>query len=161
MTSRTYILLLVIMGGGMGMFNCLYTLMQQLLCPSGYGNTFAGTCAALMITGGVLGAFLAGVFVDRTKKYVEALKVSMGLAVACGLAFLQLSQRPGWGGVISIVAFFFGVFGMAAYPVGLELAAECTFPVTATTSSGLIVIMGQVGWVWVVLRFLKMCEPVF
>ena len=33
---------------------------QELLCPSGYGNKFAGLCAALMIIGGVVGAFTSG-----------------------------------------------------------------------------------------------------
>lgn len=59
-TSKEYLLLLLVMGGGIGMFNCLYTVMQQLLCPSGYSNSFSGICAALMIIGGVFGATAAG-----------------------------------------------------------------------------------------------------
>lgn len=48
------------MGGGIGMFNALYTIISELLCPSGYTNTFAGLCAALMISGGVVGAAISG-----------------------------------------------------------------------------------------------------
>jgi FLVCR family MFS transporter 7 len=59
-TNRSYLLLLLVMGGGIGMFNCLYTVMQQLLCPSGYTNFFSGICAALMVVGGVFGAAGAG-----------------------------------------------------------------------------------------------------
>lgn len=59
-TTPQYIILLVVMGGGIGMFNCLYTVMQQLLCPSGYGNDFAGWCSTLMIIGGVIGATASG-----------------------------------------------------------------------------------------------------
>lgn len=47
--------------------------------------------------------------------------------------------------VILIDCFLFGVFGLASYPVGLELSAECAFPVSETTSTGLIVISGQVS----------------
>ncbi|KAI1721577.1 major facilitator superfamily domain-containing protein [Ditylenchus destructor] len=143
-TSREYILLLLVMGGGIGMFNCLYTIIQQLLCPSGYSNTFSGTCAALMIIGGVCGATAAGIFVDKTKKYEEAMKVSMALAVVFGLGFLQLVLHRDLPALILIDCFLFGVFGLASYPVGLELSAECTFPVSETTSTGLIVLSGQV-----------------
>jgi FLVCR family MFS transporter 7 len=90
---------------GIGMFNTLYTLMQQLLCPSGYTNLFSGFTSALLITGGVVGATGAsntqiqtqinsinslGIVVDRTKLYEETMKVSMAVAVVFGLLFLQV-----------------------------------------------------------------------
>jgi FLVCR family MFS transporter 7 len=59
-TSKQYLILLVVMGGGIGMFNCLYTIMQQLLCPYGYQNWFSGLCATMMIVGGVIGATASG-----------------------------------------------------------------------------------------------------
>uniref|UniRef100_A0A915M9V6 Uncharacterized protein n=1 Tax=Meloidogyne javanica TaxID=6303 RepID=A0A915M9V6_MELJA len=90
-TSKQYLVLLLVMGGGIGMFNALYTLMQQLLCPSGYSNQFSGFTSALLITGGVVGAT-----------------------------------------------------GATAYPVGLQLSAECTYPVSETTSTGLVVLSGQI-----------------
>lgn len=42
------------------------------------------------------------------------------------------------------MCFFFGVMGLATYPVGLQLSAECTYPVSEATSSGLIVLSGQI-----------------
>ncbi|CAD5235721.1 unnamed protein product [Bursaphelenchus xylophilus] len=143
-TTPQYVVLLIVMGGGIGMFNCLYTIMQQILCPSGYGNEFSGWCSSLMIIGGVFGATASGVFVDRTKRYTETMKVCMTLAVVLGLTFLQLTFVENIGWLILIVCFFFGILGLAIYPVGLEMSAECTFPVTETTSTGLIVLTGQV-----------------
>uniref|UniRef100_A0A915ENI8 Major facilitator superfamily (MFS) profile domain-containing protein n=1 Tax=Ditylenchus dipsaci TaxID=166011 RepID=A0A915ENI8_9BILA len=143
-TSREYILLLVVLGGGIGMFNCLYTIMQQLLCPSGYSNSFSGLCCALMIIGGVVGATVAGIFVDKTKKFEETIKVAMALAVVFGIAFLQLVLHRDLAALIMADCFLFGVFGLATYPVGLELSAECTYPVSETTSTGLIVLSGQI-----------------
>ncbi|VDK64645.1 unnamed protein product [Cylicostephanus goldi] len=90
MTSKQYLILFFVMGGGIGMFNCLYTIMQELLCPSGYSNSFVGICAALMIIGGIVGAAGSGIFVDRTKMYEETMKVAMGLAVVFGLIFMQV-----------------------------------------------------------------------
>lgn len=139
-----YLILLVVMGGGIGMFNCLYTVMQQLLCPSGYDNEFAGWCSTLMIIGGVIGATASGTFVDRTKRYTETMKVCMTFAVGAGLLFLQLTNIESFGPYILANCFVFGVLGLAIYPVGLEMSAECTFPVTETTSTGLIVLSGQI-----------------
>ena len=132
------------MGGGIGLFNCLYTIMQQLLCPAGYNNSFSGFCAVLMIVGGVIGATAAGIFIDRTKLYKETMKVSMGVACFFGVIFLQLALRPDYGYLILPLCFIFGVMGLAAYPVGLELSAEVAFPVSETSSTELIVLSGQV-----------------
>ncbi|CAG9540027.1 unnamed protein product [Cercopithifilaria johnstoni] len=143
-TNKAYILLLIVMGGGIGMFNCLYTIIQQLFCARGYSNSFSGFCAALMIIGGVFGATFSGMFVDRTKLYEETMKVCMSFAVIFGVAFLQLSLYSGLAIYLTITAFLFGVFGLASYPVGLELASECTFPVSETTSSGFVVLSGQI-----------------
>ncbi|VDO42568.1 unnamed protein product [Brugia timori] len=153
-TNKAYLLLLIAMGGGIGMFNCLYTVIQQLFCATGYSNSFSGLCAALMIIGGVFGASASGMFVDRTKLYEETMKVCMSLAVIFGVVFLQVVFRYSKNYHLSlhsdliiclvIVAFLFGVFGLASYPVGLELASECTFPVSETTSSGLVVLCGQI-----------------
>lgn len=143
-TSKQYIILLVVMGGGIGMFNCLYSILQQLLCPYAYANWFSGLCAAMMIVGGVIGATASGIFVDKTRRYTETMKVSMTLAVIFGLAFLQLSMIPYIPYFILLTCFMFGVMGLAMYPVGLEMSAECTFPVAETTSTGLVVLSGQI-----------------
>uniref|UniRef100_A0A914KRK2 Uncharacterized protein n=2 Tax=Meloidogyne TaxID=189290 RepID=A0A914KRK2_MELIC len=143
-TSKQYLVLLLVMGGGIGMFNALYTLMQQLLCPSGYSNQFSGFTSALLITGGVVGATGASFVVDRTKLYVETMKVSMAVAVGFGLVFLQLILHREMDIWILLACFIFGVFGLAAYPVGLQLSAECTYPVSETTSTGLVVLSGQI-----------------
>uniref|UniRef100_A0A914CFE4 Major facilitator superfamily (MFS) profile domain-containing protein n=1 Tax=Acrobeloides nanus TaxID=290746 RepID=A0A914CFE4_9BILA len=143
-TNSEYLWLLLVMGGSIGMFNCLYTVIQQLLCPSGYDNTFSGLCAALMIIGGIFGATVSAIVVDRTKWYEKTIKFCMDMAVLFGILFLQLTLRPGLGGLILVTCFIFGVMGLATYPVGLEMSAECTFPVSETTSTGLIVLSGQI-----------------
>jgi len=143
-TSKPYVILLVVMGGGIGMFNCLYTVLQQLLCPYGYDNAFSGLCAAMMIIGGVIGATASGIFVDRTRRYTETMKVSMTAAVFFGLTFLQISMFRDISYLIAATCFLFGVMGLAMYPVGLEMSAECTFPVAETTSTGLVVLSGQI-----------------
>ncbi|PAV89801.1 hypothetical protein WR25_21628 isoform A [Diploscapter pachys] len=159
MRNKQYLILFVVLGGGIGMFNCLYSIITELLCPSGYGNKFAGLCAALMIIGGVVGAFTSGIVVDRTKLYEEILKIAMGLAVVFGLIFLQLSLHDGLSIFIVVACFLFGVFGLASYPVGLELASECTYPVSEATSTSLVVLCGQVQSILLMLVMKIMVRP--
>lgn len=71
----------------------------------------------------------------------------------------QLALHPGLSIHLAITAFLFGVLGLASYPVGLEMASECTFPVSETTSTGVVVLSGQVCFfaTWLVI-FRKMQE---
>ncbi|CAB3399960.1 unnamed protein product [Caenorhabditis bovis] len=161
-SSKNYLILLLVMGGGIGMFNCLYTVMLELLCPSGYSNTFSGFCAALMIIGGVFGAAASGIFVDKTKLYEETLKIGLGVAVIFGLIFLQLTLHTGLSIPLALTCLLFGVLGLATYPIGLELASECTYPVSEATSTGLIVLSGQVQsviYVFVMKYFARPLQP--
>ena len=144
------------------MFNCLYTVMLELLCPSGYSNLFSGFCAALMIIGGICGAAASGTFVDRTKLYEETLKAGLAAAVVFGLIFLQLTLHQGLSIPIAISCLLFGICGLATYPIGLDMASECTFPVSETTSTGLIVLSGQlqsVIYVFLMKNYARPLQP--
>lgn len=43
-----------------------------------------------MIVGGVVGAIVAGIFVDKTKRFEEVVKISYGIAVVFGIAFFEV-----------------------------------------------------------------------
>ncbi|CAJ0583593.1 unnamed protein product, partial [Mesorhabditis spiculigera] len=158
-TNGPYLVLLFVMSGGIGMFNCLYTVLSELLCPSGYSNTFAGICSALMIVGGLVGATCSGIIVDRTKRYAETIKIAMGVAVIFGLIFLQLTLRADLKLWIIPTVLAFGIMGLATYPVGLQLSSECTYPVSEETSTGLIVLVGQVQSIIYVMMMRKLYRP--
>lgn len=143
-TNVQYLVIIFILGGGIGMFNTLYIKINDLLCSSGYRPAFSGACAALMVTGGVFGSVASGIFVDRTKKFALTMKVAMLGAIIFGLSFVFTAYFPGMTYVLIITAILFGFCGLSAYPNGLELAAECTYPVSEGISSGYIVIMGQI-----------------
>ena len=46
-----------------------------------------------MIVGGVVGAVISGIYVDKTKKFEEVVKLSLGLAVLFGLAFGEVRSK--------------------------------------------------------------------
>uniref|UniRef100_A0A0N5B6G9 MFS domain-containing protein n=1 Tax=Strongyloides papillosus TaxID=174720 RepID=A0A0N5B6G9_STREA len=139
-----YLIIVFILGGGIGMFNTLYIKINDILCSSGYKSSFSGACAALMVIGGVFGSVASGIFVDRTKKFALTMKLAMLGAIIFGLSFVFSGYFPGMTYILIITALLFGFFGLSAYPNGLELAAECTYPVSEGISSGYIVIMGQI-----------------
>ncbi|CAL2047882.1 unnamed protein product [Caenorhabditis brenneri] len=55
----------MVIRGGIGMFNCLYTVMIKLFCPPGYTDFFFGVFST--IVGSVFGAAASCIFVDRIK----------------------------------------------------------------------------------------------
>ena len=66
----------------------------QVLCYHGNNliifllQSFAGLCGALLFGVGVLGAGLASLFVDRTRKFEEVSKISFALAALCCVGFM-------------------------------------------------------------------------
>lgn len=58
------------------------------------------------------------------------------------IPFFQFSNFPEQGGGLAFGAVLFGTFGLALFPVALELGVECTYPIREGTSSGLLQISG-------------------
>ncbi|XP_061690300.1 solute carrier family 49 member A3 isoform X1 [Syngnathoides biaculeatus] len=84
--NRAYLVLLVCFGSGVGVFTCFSTLLDQILCVQGYTNDFAGLCAALFIVFGIGGAALLGRYVDKTKRFTEAVKINMAFSALAGVS---------------------------------------------------------------------------
>lgn len=150
--NRAYLVLMLCFGSGIAAFTCFSTLLEQILCVQGYSNEFAGLCGALFIVFGIVGAGALGLIVDKTKKFIEATKINLSLcAVAC-IAFSVVSLMPQQKVAVAVVCSLFGFFGFSIYPVVMELAVECTYPVGEATSSGLIFVSGQVqSFLYIVL----------
>ncbi|CAH2330296.1 solute carrier family 49 member A3, partial [Pelobates cultripes] len=144
MTNKAYIILMLSFGSGVGLFTAFSSFLEQILCYKGYSNFFAGLCGALFIFFGFVGALLCGLYVDRTKKFTEVVKICFCLSSLASIAFAVVSSlrdQAVWLGIISLL---FGFFGFAAYPIAMELAVECSHPVGEGTSTGLSFISGQI-----------------
>lgn len=142
--NRAYWILLLCFGSGIGIFTCFSTLLEQILCVKGYSNGFAGVCGAVSIVCGVAGAFLLSLYVDRSKKFMEVMKICMCLTSVSCSAFAVVSQLPAQSVLLVLVCCCFGLFGYSVYPVGMELSVETTHPLGEATSAGLIFTSGQI-----------------
>uniref|UniRef100_A0A3P9L6L8 Solute carrier family 49 member 3 n=1 Tax=Oryzias latipes TaxID=8090 RepID=A0A3P9L6L8_ORYLA len=142
--NKAYLVLLLCFGSGIAVFTCFSTLLEQVLCVRGYTNDFAGLCGALFIVFGIVGAGALGLYVDKTKKFIEATKINMGLTALACVAFSVVSLMPRQKFAVAAVCSLFGVFGFSIYPVAMELSVECSYPVGEATSAGLVFVSGQV-----------------
>ena len=66
----------------------------MIFCYCSFFQEMAGIAGAVLIAVGLLGGGLAGVYIDKTKKFEETAKVAYGLAaVSCALfAVVSLSN---------------------------------------------------------------------
>ncbi|KAK3799318.1 hypothetical protein RRG08_048825 [Elysia crispata] len=142
--NRHFWMLTFSVGGGLAFFTSNTTFLEQILCPQNYSNSFAGLCGALMIAFGAVGAVIAGLIADKTRKFEEVTKIGFCCSVLGGIAFSQLARMRDQHIAVGVAITIFGMFGFAIYPTSLELAVELTYPVAEATSTGLIFLSGQI-----------------
>eukprot|EP00794_Sanderia_malayensis_P003759 gene3759-4281_t len=151
--KKSYLILMLVFGFGVAAFSTITSLLQQIICVNGYNNDIAGLCGALVIVGGLLFSAIAGVYVDKTKKFEETAKIMIILA-SLGSALVLISTSLVDQTVFLCISFLLFGMAMAVAPLLLELGVECTYPVAEATSSGFQWLLGQL--IGVVLMF---CIP--
>jgi MFS family permease len=145
LTVRSFWLYLLVSFIGLGIFNGLTTWVEGIVRPRGFTPADAGTLGALMLAGGLLGAIVIPAISDRQRKRRRYLLLGMLLAIP-GLAGLTFAQ-PYW--LLLLSAFGLGFFLISTSPIGMQYAAEITYPTPEGTSNGLIQLFGQASVVFV------------
>ncbi|KAL3081043.1 hypothetical protein niasHT_037511 [Heterodera trifolii] len=112
-----------------------------------YPDKLNGYLTSGSAVSGTFASILSGWVVDRTKKFNEFIKGAyIGIAIV-GVA-LNLFLRHSYNSqldtvILSVLLVLLGFFSIPVFPISLELGVESTFPVEEATSSGLLVISGQ------------------
>lgn len=91
-----------------------------------------------MLFCGLIGAFIAGVVLDCTKRYDEVAKIALAFSVLSMVWFLQVFNREDQAPNIAVCLCVFGFFAFVMMPACLELGVEITYPVAESTSAGLL-----------------------
>ena len=104
-----------------------------------------GLIGGLMLLGGLLGAVILSALSDRGGRRVRYLALCLVLAVP-GLLGVALVSAT-W--LLLLAAFALGFFLVPALPIGMQYAAEVTYPTPEGTSNGLVQLFGQVAVVYV------------
>jgi MFS family permease len=143
--TRPFLLYLAVSFFGMAIFNGITTWVENIVRPRGFTPTDAGTLGALMLVGGLLGAVVIPSISDRQRKRQRYLMLGITLAIP-GLIGLTFAEAQ-W--LLLVSAFSLGFFLVSCSPVGMQYAAEITYPTPEGTSNGLIQLFGQASVVYV------------
>jgi len=130
---------------GLGIFNGLTTWIEAIIRPRGFTPNDAGTLGALMVAGGLVGAIVLPAMSDKQRKRQRFLMIAFVGAVP-GLLGLTFATS---GALLFGSAIVLGFFLVSAMPIGMQYAAEITYPTPEGTSNGLIQLFGQGAVVFV------------
>jgi MFS family permease len=155
---KPFWLYLIVSFIGLGIFNGLTTWVEAIIRPRGFTPNDAGTLGALMIVGGLAGAILLPALSDKQHKRQRYLMIAFVGAVP-GLLGLTFASS---GALLFGSAVLLGFFLVSAMPVGMQYAAEITYPTPEGTSNGLIQLFGQGAVVFVyVMEAMKSSDGSF
>jgi MFS family permease len=142
---RAFWLYLFVVFVGLGLFNGLTTWVEGIIRPRGFSPADAGTLGALMLVGGLIGAIVIPALSDKQRKRQRYLLLGFILAIP-GLIGLTYATSA-W--LLFASAFELGFFLVSTFPVGMQYAAEITYPTPEGTSNGLVQLCGQGAVVFV------------
>ena len=145
LTVRPFLVILAVAFVIMGVFNGVTSWIGDIVLPRGYGADSAGLLGLVMLVAGVIGAVVLSALSDRQGRRIRYLALTLALAIPSlvGVAFVS--------GALLLYASCaaLGFFIVGALPIGMQYAAEVTFPTPEGTSNGLVQLCGQCSVVFV------------
>ena len=104
---------------------------------------------------GILSSLIAGIIVDKTKRFEEVAKVCLCLCSLFYIVLTVLQCYNNYNGLIRgflILSFcFVGIFGLPLLPVFMEMSIECVYPIPEATPTGFLFIGGQLVGIIIIL----------
>ncbi|KAL2919313.1 hypothetical protein HK105_200956 [Polyrhizophydium stewartii] len=142
--SKQYIILWIVFGVFIAIFNTYLTLISDYVSPYGYTQDQSGNLGVITIAVGIVAAGLIGAILDRTKAHEITLKIACLFCVV-GVVLFLIGMAPNQYIFLCIGAALLGIGGFPTLPIVLEVAVEVTFPIAPGTSAGFLMWSGQ-GW---------------
>jgi MFS family permease len=139
--KRDFLLLMLVFFIGLGVFNAVTTWIEDIVRPRGFTTTQAGIAGGLMIVGGVIGAVILPTLSDRYRRRVPFILLALAGCLP-GLAGITLVTSTF---LLYLSAFVLGFFLLSSGPIGFQYGAEIARPTPEGTSTGLLLLMGQVS----------------
>ena len=136
-----FLILLLIFFIGLGVFNSVTTWIEDIVRPRGFSTTLAGITGGLMIFGGVVGAVILPTLSDHYRRRVPYLRIALAGAIV-GLVGITFAADTL---LLMISAVILGFFLLSSGPIGFQYGAEIAQPTPEGTSTGLLLLMGQIS----------------
>uniref|UniRef100_H2YDV9 Major facilitator superfamily (MFS) profile domain-containing protein n=1 Tax=Ciona savignyi TaxID=51511 RepID=H2YDV9_CIOSA len=156
-----YWILFLSVGGGIGIYTAITVFLEQILCPWGYSDFFVGVvCGTCLVLAGVIGAAIAGLIADRTKRFVLVAKCTFLLCIGSVVLFALTQNRHFQNALVAVSCGLIGFYGMPLFPLGNELVVETTYPAEPSSSTGLVFLSGQLQGMLLILTMQNLANPV-
>ena len=144
-------ILLLIYACGMGTFVALWSSLQDIIT-----DPIEAVNVSLIICGtGIVGGIVGGILLDKiqTPNIYKTLMMISALGGCSGMAlFAFANYRGGMDALIMGSSAMIGFFLIGMTPVAFELAQELSFPVSSTTSTAVLLVVGNfVGIIYIVV----------
>jgi len=140
--NRSFVIIFLAFGIGMGSFYAISTLLDEILSPAGYSEEDIGLFGFLIVAIGLSGALCAGIAYDKTRHH-KLLLVLAFFGTLFSLVWFVLSVRPDNRWMLIVVCGMVGFFTTAILPLCLQMAVECSAPVPEAISGGTIMMSAQ------------------
>ena len=138
-SSREYVLLFIAISIGLGTFNSVLGLLNQIVQEYGYSNWDAGWFGAVLVAAGMLFAGVAGYIMDKTHAYRECLRYCFLLATLSLTFFLTMIYHNNFG-LLCFASALLGIFSVGLTPFAIELCSEITYPISEDISVGMLLV---------------------
>jgi FLVCR family MFS transporter 7 len=117
-----------------GFFNSISSLLNQMMKPYGFSDDDAGIAGAILIVAGLVAAAISSPILDRTRRYLLAIKLLVPVAALCYLIFIWMPETRDIAGPFVVL----GVLGISSFcllPIVLEYLTELSHPVSPEVTS--------------------------
>ncbi|XP_071112995.1 choline/ethanolamine transporter flvcr2a-like isoform X2 [Haliotis cracherodii] len=139
-----FVLLVISYGVNVGCYYAIATLLNAVVLDYFPGEEVnAGRIGLTIVITGIVGAVLAGIWLDKTRTFKGTSLGIYFLSMGCMVLF-TFTMNTGHIWVVFVTAGSLGFFMTGYLPVGFEFAAELTFPEPEGTSSGLLNASAQI-----------------
>jgi MFS family permease len=150
-TSPEFYMILIPFHVYVGLFNSLSSLLNQILYPYAFSEEEAGIAGAILIVVGLVTSAITSPLIDRSKKFLLAIKLQVPLVAICYLAFIWAPPTRTIAAVYTILALL-GAASFSLVPVALEYVTEITHPVSPEVTSAICWSGGQLlGGIFIVV----------
>jgi len=139
--NRGFLILLVLFFIGLGAFNAVTTWIEDIVRPRGFSVEHAGLAGGMMVVGGIVGALMIPALSDRLRRRVPFILLALAGSLP---GLLGVTYATSYG-LLLASSFALGAFLLSSGPLGFQYAAEITHPAPEGTSSGLLLLAGQVS----------------
>ncbi|XP_069714500.1 choline/ethanolamine transporter FLVCR2 [Phaenicophaeus curvirostris] len=142
--NTNFLLLMITYGLNAGCFYALSTLLSRMVMNHYPGEEVnAGRIGLTIVLSGMVGALIAGIWLDRTKTYKQT-TLAVYIMSLVGMIVFTFTLDLGHLWVVFVTAGILGFFMTGYLPLGFEFAAELTYPELEGTSSGLLNVSAQI-----------------